>query len=984
MESKQKRKLIRRLARGVILGLTCAGGVVLGIYLSRIQIARSFVEKALAETDVVESRFDWDRLETDVCSLSGVFIKSGSYTLAVEQLDVTYDLNDIWKNRELKTLKLKGVQLYYDLTGPSTVNLQEVDDLIKSGIPFPIYSVTIENSIVTLLTDLGETSIDLDLELRKEGLSGIQGEVRASTETETIDLEIAISDRIRGSIQATLLDLGRTLSANGIEWKDTLPFTHKDALNLSTGDIEANVVFNGIALESGSVSTHLGAISIRDFDFEVDVENVQTSFELFGSEIRNVESRIHLKQFEMDPIIVYETTIQTASSDLKKIHVSIPDTRWESTNGERGIFSVNAMPVLEENYSIESYSGELLIKELQSESFNMSPFEISLEGTLESVSVWFGDLVSQTMPWLTLKELETKINGLDSETPEIEITSQVIANELPNSDLQGPLSGAWKLDANLSPGFIPQKVSLTLTSEENAPIVSAALATLHGAATLQADIDYWPEDRNAALKLGVTATDLTTKYEDWSIQGGAASITLKTEPMDLIRLGDLLNNESALIEFVAPLTEYEFNLQGSEFKGPSELTVQWFSAGFRSLDPIETKPIQSRLELGAGIVQYGPEVINQFSSNSDIIGNYEYLDTNTRATLLFENEPVSIVIEQPFHFSSPNTASEGKYGIEGINLVSSDLLSRHIPELKDSSVSAKIEIHGETEKIDNQWDASMNFRLRDGALRLPSQELSVHSIQADINLPSLINLSTDPSQSITADRITIGDIEATQVKSEFMITEGSEISIEKAGLSIFDGSVELDPFTLSIEDPNADLLLHFNHLSITPAIAMLDFFDGHVSGRLNGTLPIGIKNGYPVLGEGFLELDPSESAQFSYNATGFFTDQGLEPQVKKTLGDKLLERLGLEPNALLEDALGNLSIQTLRLDLFNKNLPQTPMRIQLAGVADTGQAQIPLNITTNVNGTVAELLNFLTRLDSLGLVAGQESTHSGTSDSNNL
>jgi hypothetical protein len=153
---------------------------------------------------------------------------------------------------------------------------------------------------------------------------------------------------------------------------------------------------------------------------------------------------------------------------------------------------------------------------------------------------------------------------------------------------------------------------------------------------------------------------------------------------------------------------------------------------------------------------------------------------------------------------------------------------------------------------------------------------------------------------------------------------------------------------------------------------MLDFFDGYVSGRLNGVLPIRIEDGYPIFGEGYLKLDPSEPAQLSYNATGFFTDQGSDPLAKKTLGDKLLERLKLEPNALLEDALESITIQKLRLDLFNKNLPNTPMRIQLEGTADTGNAQIPLNITTNVSGTEAELLNFLTRLDSLGLITDQE------------
>ena len=149
---------------------------------------------------------------------------------------------------------------------------------------------------------------------------------------------------------------------------------------------------------------------------------------------------------------------------------------------------------------------------------------------------------------------------------------------------------------------------------------------------------------------------------------------------------------------------------------------------------------------------------------------------------------------------------------------------------------------------------------------------------------------------------------------------------------------------------------------------MLDFFEGEVTGRLDGALPISIVDGLPVLGEGYLQLDPESDARFVYDAQGFFTQTGEPTAPKKAFSDKLLVRLGLEPNALLEDALGNLNIHKLRMDLFSKDLPGTPVRIQLAGLADTGAAKIPLNITTNVNGTVAELLNFLMRLNSLGVV----------------
>ncbi len=960
------------LVRGVFYGLTCFGGVVLGVYLARIQIAHSFVKSALIKTEIEEAHFDWDRLDSDICSLSGIFIKSDSYSLSIRELEISYDLADVWKERELKSLNLKGVELYYDLTGPSKLDLEKIDALIKDGIPFPLNSVTVEDVTVILLTDLGETKFNLYLALGQTGDSKLRGEAKATTETESVSLDLSISDRIRGSIQATVSDLESTLSANGIDWKNSLPFAQGDAIQLSSASIDTDIVFHGITIESAAVSANLGPLFVRDFDLEVDIKNIQSSFSLVGNEVRNIESIISISRTSYDQYLVSDTQLHISSLDTRDILIKVPDTQWETTNGENGVFSIDANSVLDDRYSIENYSGKLTLSELHGDSFNLAPFNIAFKGNSDTATASIGNLSNQSMPWLALENLETTIEGLTTESPQIKASAEIISKDLPTSNQKPPVTGTWNLEASLSHDSKKRKASFTITPIEETTIASLPIAILDGTALLQADIEYWPTENQAALTLNFTAGDLSTDFNDWALKGAAASLSLSTEPVDLLQLGKHINDTPTLIEYAAPLTNYEFNLQGSQLNGPSNLLVQWFSVGFRSLDNLPSSPIRSRLELGAGIVQLGTETVNQFSLDSEIKGFHNFLDTNTTASLLLENEPVSITLEQSLELDTTEFVSKGKYEIKGINFVSSDILARHLPTLNGSSVSAKIALKGETQAKSENWDASMEIQLREGALRLPSQELSVDSLRADVNFPSLLSLTTSPSQTIKADRITIGDIETTQVESAFMITDGSQLSVEKAGLSIFEGQVTLDPFTISTADPNADLLIHFNRLSITPAIAMLDFFDGYVSGRLNGTLPISIENGYPILGEGFLELDPSEPAQFSYNATGFFTDQGSDSLAKKTLGDKLLERLELEPNALLEDALGGLTIQKLRLDLFNKNLPDTPMRIQLAGTADTGKTQIPLNITTNVNGTVAELLNFLTRLDSLGLIADQE------------
>ncbi len=97
MDSKRKRKLSRILVRGALFGFTCLVGVVLGVYLARIKIAHSLAENALTHTGIEEATFDWDRLDSDICTLSDIFIKSDSYALNVKRLELSYNLKEVWK-----------------------------------------------------------------------------------------------------------------------------------------------------------------------------------------------------------------------------------------------------------------------------------------------------------------------------------------------------------------------------------------------------------------------------------------------------------------------------------------------------------------------------------------------------------------------------------------------------------------------------------------------------------------------------------------------------------------------------------------------------------------------------------------------------------------------------------------------------------------------------------------------------------------------
>jgi len=983
MDPKRRGKRVRWLRRLILFGLICLAGTLLGIYLARVEIVQYFAEKGLAKMDQFETRFAWDRLDYDSSSLSDVYIRTDAYHVSIEQINVRYDLKTIWESRELKKIQLQGVELFYDLTGPSTVDLDEVDAFIKSGIPFPLESVSIRDAKIVLLTEFGETAFDLNLDLSRDEESRIHGEATATTLSESISLKTTISDRIQLSVRAKSADIDRSMKANGIDWKSRLPLPQNSDATLSDATIDADFLLHGINLESASVTVNPGPASYREIGKEVELDGIRVMLKLAEKEITALDATVHLKRLSTPSLTVLDSEIQIGVPNENELTITLPETQWKTNHKVNGLLSSQITARIGSEYELESYSGDLRIHELQGDAFDLSPVTLSFEGTLDTVSATTPSIVDRSTPWLVIEDFSAVLNEMRSENPAVELSARIAADPAKALLQQSPsVFGNWNLGAKFKQGPLSQKASLTLSTLENEPVLKTSSTELLGTASLKADFEYWPESQEGATTVSFSGSNLEASFGDWSLNGGLTSMELATGRLELASLVEKRNDPSALIELITPQSRFAFNLQGNEIKGPSNTTVQWFSGSLKSSesnpDSEGESPFQALVNLCAGIVRIGPETINQFILESSLDGTFDRLDTNTTASLLFENEPVAISLLQSFDRTGSRLVSHGQYAIEGINLLSSDLLSRYVDSLGDSTLSAQIALEGETEWNGQAADASARIQIIDGSFQLPSQEFSIDSINSDILFPSLVKRTTKESQELTAAKIQIGDIEATDFEAAFSLTDGNRLTVEKAGLSVFEGSIALDPFTLSLEDPDADLLLHFNRISITPAIAMLDFFDGQVTGRLNGSLPLRLQDGTPVLGEGFLELDPTAPARFSYNADGFFTEESAHPGMKASLGDKILVRLGLEPNALLEDALGNLIIQQLRLDLFSKDLPGTPMRIQLAGMADTGKAKIPLNITTNVNGTVAELLNFLTRLDSLGLVA------ENPPDSNNL
>lgn len=976
MDSKEKKSGFKWLMRVFAAGIACGAGILLGISLSRTEIATYFANRALAAEGFFDSRVRISRLDPTRCVLDQIRLQTDSLSLEIAKTEIRYEIETLWREQSIQSIQISGLKLSYRAAEsshePASFDLQEWNERLKSSLPLPLDSLAIENATIEWFSDLGRLAGEVALTVSQNESSEIRLELNAHSETESIDLEAVLSESIAFSSTVSTDDLQKTLTRYGIDWKALLQFPEEATLSTSSATLQARGGFSGAKLLGVDISTSLGPIRYADPEGKAAARGIQAELTLDAEgQLRDIKAILDLEYADYATVETGPSLIEIQVPNLQKLSLKLPETTWTAASGESGRLAGSLTTHLNSDFSVSRFELRGSAKELVSDAFELQPFDFSIEGNLDSLQLATSPLAVRQIPWIRFEQCEIAVTELASQNPLVTLSGALTAAS--SDAIDAPFSGSWELAGKLRPMSRPQTVELSLHPATAQSLLPIPGASFEGKATLDLKLRHWSEEAQVAWDLNFKADALKGSLDDWSLDGGAFDASLSTGPLLLSELQGHLEKPRLLLEKIAHSSQFAISLQGNQATGPGQSAAQWFSGTLQSKDAAETStsPIQATFELGIGIARFPPEEIQQLALATQIEGDTQQLRLDTRAELLFEGEPVSIATTQSLDFSADRLNASAEYAIKGIKLINSDILSRHEPTLSGTTVSARIGIGGTARIDEGGWDATATIQLADGAFAYPPEDIAIDAIQATIAFDSIAERRSAPSQTLTAGQLTLGDLQATDLAIQFSLDGREQLAIEKAQLATFNGTLALDPFELSLEDPVADLVLRFDDISIAPAIAMLDFFDGHVNGRLDGTLPIHLVDGRPTLGEGYLELSPDSDATFSYNAKGFFTNEGDPNAPPKTMSDKLLERLGLEPNALLEDALGKLDIHDLRIDLFNKDLPDTPMRIQLIGIADTRKTQIPLNITTNINGTIAELFDFLKRLDSLGLVVDQ-------------
>ena len=467
-------------------------------------------------------------------------------------------------------------------------------------------------------------------------------------------------------------------------------------------------------------------------------------------------------------------------------------------------------------------------------------------------------------------------------------------------------------------------------------------------------------------KVTLTGEGLKLEGVGWQAGGVGAALNVDLRQIDPELLGSEEATLAVLAEHLAATVGGSWEWSCNEVAGP-EVKGQWLggSGSFGS----GPEGVKVSKQFNAGSLEVAGERLQQVSASVDSSGGLERLKSEGTLQYSYEGLWGEVGFKQEaVGLLEDELSLTGEYVVAPLVFDYSDLLSRKVAGLEGMSFSGSVGASGAYWVKGDVFDASVELAIDDGAVSYPPSQVELAGIGARVGLDSVSRLTTRPGASWLAIGLAkVGDLDAREGMVRFELGEGLSLELLEARLRALGGKLELEPGTIDLADARYVGRLRFEGLSLDEISKQISFFDGSMEGAVSGYMPLVYEEGRLGAGEGRLTLAEGTKAALRYNAKGMLSEE--KPlNYKYSLAERVLRKLKLEPEPLVEESLSDLRIDALEVALLPRGRPLTPIRISISGSANAGGVSVPLQLEVNVNGTLEELYNFLTRINSLGTV----------------
>ncbi len=234
------------------------------------------------------------------------------------------------------------------------------------------------------------------------------------------------------------------------------------------------------------------------------------------------------------------------------------------------------------------------------------------------------------------------------------------------------------------------------------------------------------------------------------------------------------------------------------------------------------------------------------------------------------------------------------------------------------------------------FDGRLTAAISGGTLSFADDGPVIEGLKGDIRLSSLKTKRTDGFHRVTATRIKAFDMELTGMRFDYQLLATGDIGLRNVAMGALGGEVWLDPFTLPAGDADYRFKVRAKKLDLAELAKLFPDFNGTVSGRLDGLLPMESVGGKIRPSRGGMYLTPRSKAKLKYDAGNAFS-AGVDPKSEEYRKMKMVE-----------DSLRNLDLKVLSIRLFDPRDKDKAVVLRLEGQASGVKGSPPIHL--NING----------------------------------
>ncbi|EDY82348.1 hypothetical protein VDG1235_1969 [Verrucomicrobiia bacterium DG1235] len=967
-------KSLRVLALLSVLFAICLAA----LWLARTSLLSYAAKRSLQNLGIDQPEFAITTADLHSIAVEDIILESPDGKVSIERLEITYSPSTLLSEKRIQNLTVSKAlaEIAIPLSSESTDSPEPSFNLdLEPYFPLPFKRIQIlDSKILVSYPNLAPISANLDATLAAATPDTLSLEATLTRPNETLILSGQSSANNPFDLSAALqLDSPITLLDTYYpDWNSIVPDLH----SLKSGPLELTTHIQSSTTNTPAISFTLSAteLALAYEEIEAQFTNIQTDG-FFQTAETTSDLHFHLvanpERLTRDTLSLAPNSPIDLQLKLRELNaLSLKTNSPLNWNYDSGFATGSS--TLDLHFDLTSPTiplhGTVTTENIVVSEIQLQPTDLSLQGDLKSVAFTATPLFlsDDTHP------LATKVQGSvhipEPDDQPIKLTATALLHPDSLSQLP-PETSLPTFDLSLTTQVfdISSHTLLDLVNQ-NGPATFSLTAfdqTTNATGDLKLHFDLAQDDASELFTGHATIDASNFSLQSPTLQGNGIALQAKTNFHDLNT--DLANTElpaSELLKKLLPQFDLNLDWQANQISTDT-LTADWTGGSF-TLQPTDAG-LQTTSSFGAGILTLGALRLEQAYLENQFQGKLAQLSGTTSISALLDGVPLELTTTQTLSSPLENLSLKGEYTLTPTSFSHSDLLARFDPTFAGLTLSAKLSAAGAFTANTATADASLDLHLSEASLDYPASRINASGITANLHLASLHQLeSGDLPSNLSVELIQAGDFQASQANASLLLSNGSHLQLDSASVNLFEGSAFLESTSIPIDGSDFTGQLFLENLSLSQIAQYIDIFDGSMEGSVSGYLPYRLHEGNFELLAGKLTLPDGTPATLHYRTKGLLTaNAASQTPTKPTFSERLLKFLKIEPDAVAEQALGNITIQEFTAELFPEDAPETPIRIRIAGTAHSDIADIPVVISTQVHGSLTELYNFLIRLSSL-------------------